>query len=352
MRPELFSIPFIHLSIKGYGTMMVLGFVAAVLLARRRSRKLGENPNHITDFGVYALLAGLVGARLMYVVHNLADFRGNLKEVFAVWSGGLEFLGGFVLAVVVFLIYFGRKRLPMLKYLDILAPAVMLGLAFGRIGCLLNGCCFGAVTDLPWGIRFPAVTSHTERAAGCEKATRLQYGHAYEYQLHCDPERGIYEPIIDDLPDGFYDGYTDGDGHWASTKPEVATSEKYYRFCKPIGQLTDEQKAELKSGMHPMHAVHPAQAYSAVNALFWCVVLEMLFAVRRRNGQIFAVMLVGYGATRFGLETLRTEPLSWFGLTVSENLGIAAVVAGVVMLLAIRRSGQGLRADEQAGRTK
>jgi len=155
MYPELFKIPFIDLPVPTYGLMMVTGFLAAVLVMRRLSRDISTNPIFITNASLYALIAGVVGARLFYVVHYFDSFRTNLLSVFAVWHGGLEFLGGVLLAIVVLLFYLLRHKLSIRHYFDILAIGLMLGLAFGRIGCFLKGDCYSRPTEAPLAVRFP-----------------------------------------------------------------------------------------------------------------------------------------------------------------------------------------------------
>ncbi|MBN1845328.1 MAG: prolipoprotein diacylglyceryl transferase [Sedimentisphaerales bacterium] len=331
MRPELFTLPFVHLSIKSYGTMMVIGFLAALLLSRWRARKLGENPYHITNFAVYVLLAGIVGARLMYILHNWSEYQGNPFRMLAIWAGGLEFLGGVVCAVLVVMVYLKWAKLPVLRYLDILAPALMLGLAFGRMGCFLNGCCFGKACELPWAIRYPAL--NTLSAPGCDARRETHYSNPYLYQLTPDPQRPD-QPVLE-LPADFYNGYTDGKGWWIWSKQGLTEQEAQtlYPMPKAVQDLDPRHVEELRQGRHPMHPIHPAQLYSVLNALFLCLILNLLFRRYRFGGQIIAVMLILYGASRFFLETLRTEPIEFDGLTISQNLGIIAVLVGLVLLI-------------------
>lgn len=357
MHPELFSIPFFPLSIKSYGFMMTLGFIAALFLARRRCKLLGQDPNHIDNFGVLTLIAGVVGARLFHVAHHWSSYKDNLGEIVAIWSGGLEFLGGFILASVTMLIYFRRKKLPILQFLDILAPAVMLGLAFGRIGCLLNGCCFGAPSELPWAIRFPAVNSHTVPSGGCQKRTVTQYSHPYDYQLRPDNDRRPGQAPIIQLPDEYY-AYTDGKGNWAEHPEQlpfdsVTGKSEYFRNIKPPTELTAEQLYEIEHGKYRMHPIHPAQLYSCANALLLCLVLNFLFRYRKANGQIFALLLIFYGCTRFGLEALRTSsPYEFNGLTISQNLGIIAVPLGIVMFMLAGRKSKTIEETGKKEKTK
>ena len=316
--------------------MMVLGFLAALWMARRRCKNLHENPLHVTNFAAYALLAGVVGARIMHVLHNWSSYKENPKDIFAIWSGGLEFLGGLVLAMVVMFIYFKSKKLPILKFLDILAPATMLGLAFGRVGCLLNGCCFGAPCELPWAIRFPAVNTHTHIGAGCEKVIQTRYSYPYDYQLHPDLQRRPDQPPLIELPEDFYEaGYTDGHGQWIYSRDNLPLEEvnKYYRAPKSTNRLTEEQLHELQQNQYPLHPIHPSQIYSMINALFLCLLLNFLFKWRKYDGFIISWMLVLYGISRFCLELVRVEPYEWFGLTISQNMSIAAFGLGVILFI-------------------
>ena len=93
MYPELFRIPFTQLTVKSYGLMMVIGFLAAVHIIRRLSRNITPNPDMITNASLYSLIAGVVGARLFYILHHLDRFTHDLKGIFAIWDGGLELLG-------------------------------------------------------------------------------------------------------------------------------------------------------------------------------------------------------------------------------------------------------------------
>ncbi|HOF17996.1 MAG TPA: prolipoprotein diacylglyceryl transferase [Phycisphaerae bacterium] len=151
------SIP---LRIFGYGLMLVMGFLCGITLARWRARRAGESADAITTCGILALIGGVVGARLAYVLENWRNFlhqKDVALEILNVTSGGLIYYGGVALATAMVLIYLRAKRLPVRRYLDIIAPSMMIGLAFGRAGCLLNGCCHGGPCDAHWALatRFP-----------------------------------------------------------------------------------------------------------------------------------------------------------------------------------------------------
>lgn len=338
MRPELFSLPFFHLSFKSYGLMMVLGFLAGLWLARRRSKKVGENPEEISSIALWALILGVIGARAMHVIHNWWAYRDNPKEIFAVWSGGLELLGGVILGSVVLTTYFVAKKRPALNILDILAPSLMIGIAIGRIGCLLNGCCFGNVCELPWAIEFPAINVLTQASFGGEKKEFLRYCPPYEYQLAADFQRHPGEDPVVTLPDDFYEGHIDSQGQWHRSLATVPDGLEAFRAPKPPGELSESQLEALQSGKFPMQRVHPAQLYSTLNALAICAILYFMSNRRKYRGQIFSWMLVLYGLTRTGLEFLRSDsPLEFNGLTISQNLGLLAALMGIALIVILRK---------------
>jgi phosphatidylglycerol:prolipoprotein diacylglycerol transferase len=144
-------------SIHWYGVLVATGFLAGLWTASRRGLRDGIHPERIADLGVWLIVGSLVGARTLYVVSYWQDsFAGKpWTEIFMVRHGGLVFYGGLIGASAATLIYVWRKRLPLWKIADALAPSIALGYVPGRIGCLMNGCCYGKPTDLPWAIHFP-----------------------------------------------------------------------------------------------------------------------------------------------------------------------------------------------------
>jgi phosphatidylglycerol:prolipoprotein diacylglycerol transferase len=202
MHPELFEIPFIHATVKSYGLMIVIGILATIFVIRKLSDRIGQasvNKDYITNGALYALIAGVIGSRIFYIVHHYNQFRGDFISVFSIWKGGLELLGGVVLAISVIFAYLLVLKLPVRRYLDILAIGIVLTLACGRIGCLMNGCCYGKPTDAAWGVRFP-------------------YGSlSYWSQVHPDPDRGRSQPYIE-LPSKYF-GTVSEDGTWIEADP-------------------------------------------------------------------------------------------------------------------------------------
>jgi len=152
MHPVLLQIGL--LSIKSYGTMLVLGFLLALYLAVRRARKEGIKPDIIINLSFILLITGLAGARVLEIMVNFSYYLNNPREILFLPRGGLVFYGGFIVAILFGVWYLKRKGLPVWKIADIIAPSIILGKAVGRLGCFLAGCCYGKPTTLPWGVTF------------------------------------------------------------------------------------------------------------------------------------------------------------------------------------------------------
>lgn len=152
MYPELLKEP---LTIHSYGVMVACGFIAGLLVARWRAKKVGLSPAYVLDVGIAALLGGIFGARIFYFVQFGEPF---FWDFFKLWEmGGFVFYGGLIGATITVFIVVRIKKKRLIPLLDVLAPSVALGLAVGRIGCFLNGCCYGApVKPGAWyGVVFP-----------------------------------------------------------------------------------------------------------------------------------------------------------------------------------------------------
>ncbi len=152
MYPILFKIG--NITLYTYGLFVGLGFLTAVWYAGRQARKNKIPPEIITDLFFVILLSSLAGARLFYVLLNFSMFKPDLLSIFKIWKGGLVFYGGFVCALGAAVIFARIKNLPLWKTADIIAPAIALGHAVGRMGCFFAGCCYGRQCDLPWAVTF------------------------------------------------------------------------------------------------------------------------------------------------------------------------------------------------------
>jgi phosphatidylglycerol:prolipoprotein diacylglycerol transferase len=154
MNPIIFQL-FGH-PIRWYGLLTAAGFLAAVLNWNRLARREGFDPQLGSELGVWTILSGILGARLFYV---LANWRVYLKapwEILAIWHGGQIFYGGLIVGIVALCWLARRRRFPIPAFADFAITGVPLGHAIGRLGCFMNGCCFGRASDMPWAVSFAA----------------------------------------------------------------------------------------------------------------------------------------------------------------------------------------------------
>jgi phosphatidylglycerol:prolipoprotein diacylglycerol transferase len=150
MFPVLFQIKgqIIH----SYGFFIALGYIASLALLSLLAKRRGLDPARFLDLAFLALVSGVIGGRFLFVLTNLSYFVRYPSEVFDFWQGGLVFYGGFITATGACAFYIRKKNLPMAESLDLLAAALTLGHAFGRIGCFAAGCCYGSYCELPWAV--------------------------------------------------------------------------------------------------------------------------------------------------------------------------------------------------------
>ena len=153
MHPELFHWGVIH--IRSYGLMLAVAFLVGTTIALREGRRLRLDEDKLVGVILIALVAGVLGARGLYVIEHVDEFRQEWGSALALWQGGLTLYGGIVAGTVAGLLAARRTGLPIWVVADALTPSLALGTAFGRVGCFLNGCCYGRPTRLPWGVVFP-----------------------------------------------------------------------------------------------------------------------------------------------------------------------------------------------------
>jgi phosphatidylglycerol---prolipoprotein diacylglyceryl transferase len=341
LRPELFhfTLPVVGwtIPIYTYGLMIMTGLLVALYVASRRAKALGIDPAAMTDLAVWAMVGGIVGARVFYVAqfHDEYDWRlfqldaptfttapgiaglvigvaiglwaarrklgavgkrgwvtalsaviGGVVgarllygfthpaevdfRVFRIDQGGLVFFGGFFVAFAACLAYVRAHRLPVGRTADVVAPSLVLGQAFGRIGCFLNGCCFGRTCSAPWAVTFP----------------KAYVG-----------AREIPNPVFD----------------WQ---------------VKHLG---------LDPTSHTSFAVHPTQVYSSLFDFGLFLFLSWYLSRRRFDGDVMLLYGLIYAVGRFSVEFLRGDNDATFtGLTIAQDLCIPLFVLCGAWLVARR----------------
>ena len=153
MHPEILRVGVLHL--RFYGLALTLSFLLGTHLAMRRARRVHVSEDLILRLVLVLLFLAVAGSRAHYVLTHLSEFRGDFAGVFMIWDGGLSMYGGVLAAIVGGLAYIKSQGYPVWKVADVVAPFIALGEAITRIGCFMNGCCFGTPTSLPWGVVFP-----------------------------------------------------------------------------------------------------------------------------------------------------------------------------------------------------
>jgi phosphatidylglycerol:prolipoprotein diacylglycerol transferase len=146
---ELFGFP-----ISYYGLMIVVGIAAGLVTLKLRADRAGLDGARLVDVSLWLVVWALIGARVLLIVVELPRYIQNPGELLGVMRAGGVFLGAFLAALVAGVWLFHRHRLQPLPTLDALVPSVALGQAIGRVGCLLAGCCWGSVCELPWAITY------------------------------------------------------------------------------------------------------------------------------------------------------------------------------------------------------
>ncbi len=272
MRQVLFTIPvFGGIKVFGYGMMLFLAFLASMNLAARVARRHKLDPDVIYDMALTVFIGGLVGARVFYVVQYWGVKVHSFGEIFRVWEGGIVLYGSIIGGTLAFFGFRMVRPFPLRPYLDVVAPALALGVAIGRLGCYLNGCCFGDTCELPWAVRFPKPSP------------------PWDYH--------VYKGLID---------------------PEAVLS----------------------------LPVHPTQIYSFIDGVILCLLLLAYFPIRRRDGQVMALLMVTYPITRILIEYLRSDERVFFaGMTISQNISVTLLLCGLAYWFHLSRGPKTLYAD-------
>ena len=329
MWPTIFKLPWLNTPIRAYGLMLMIGFLGGTWWAARRAVRVKADPDLVVNVGFLVLISSVVGARLFYVIHYWDEhFAGRgLWSVVNVTAGGLEFYGGFLGAVVAGLVFGWIRSKQIRLYLDIIAPSVMFGMSMARIGCFLNGCCWGGLCspELPWAVRFPFASPVFYRQWDQRLVT-------VPAELIYVNSTGMPYPIPRDLlamsPE---ERHAQLEKQPAVVLPLVSQVKEFHLTPSEIEELAREPE-------HRSRHVHPVQLYAAVNGMVLALLLSTYFYRRKRHGMVFGWLLLLYPIVRVIEEVIRIDnPHDTAGLTVSQFISIVLVICGMVYIYAIRR---------------
>ena len=179
------SIPGWEFKIHSYGVMILLACFAALAIAVWRARRDRIDPNVVYELATWLFLGGVVGARGSLRRSAHLESIHSLGDVLRSWQGGNNFYGCILGGLTGSILYWFRRPFPFWLMTDVAAPAVAIGIAIGRIGCFLNGCCYGAVCDLPWAVCFPGRVARL----GSPGRRRLDFADWRRLRCRCTPRR-------------------------------------------------------------------------------------------------------------------------------------------------------------------
>ena len=344
------------LPIRGYGVMVLAAVLSGAALAGYRAKRVGVSPDVIYSAIFWMVVPGILGARLFYIIEYWQrdywpvyelhhDFRSLLWSLVNISEGGLVVYGGFLGGMAGLLLFVRKYRVPLLPLMDLLAPSMMLGLALGRVGCLLNGCCFGGVCHHGPAICFPASSpfDETQIAASADDIpdripaydSQVELGQFYGFAVSSNENA---EPRIISVDQG---SLAEKKGMKAGERIEklggesVRTAgqahdllrELFYRK-QPVTIETAAGETIALPALDPLPSrslpVYPTQLYSTIDALISGLLLLAYDPFRRRDGELFAIMATIYPVTRFLIEILRNDEalLRGIGLTISQSVSL------------------------------
>jgi len=368
------------LPVRGFGVMMLLAVVSGVGLAAYRAKQVNLNPDVIFSLAFWMFAFGIAGARLFYIVQYWSQFQretlwDTVRAIADVTEGGLVVYGSVLGGVPAGLFYLRSKKLPPLAIADVIAPSMVVGLALGRVGCFLNGCCFGGFCEAtPPGMTFPVESPPYKRQeelgwrSGIWLSTARNQQDASmdrpEDRAATDEAQGESEPQFaiswiapeagppPELKVG--DVIESINGRRPATLAEaqrlLAEAPGVYEL-----KLTDGRRLFWQSKQAPARSapVHPAQLYAAIDAALLALVLWNFFPYRRHDGEVFALMLTVHPISRFLLEMIRSDEPGQFGtqFTISQWFSLAFLALAAAMWWYIERRPRGsalpLRVEEE-----
>lgn len=319
MWPTIFelNLPFWphEFEIRSYGLMLMIGFLGGTWWATRRADRVKANAELIVNCGFVALVFAIIGARLFYVIHYWDQhFAGRgLWAAINITSGGLEFYGGLVGAFLALIGYLWWNGVSLRLYFDIIAPSLAFGLAVTRIGCFLNGCCWGGACppEMAWGVQFPYQSpafdrQWRDRLVGVPaELIFVSTGGTLAYPIN---------PMVDDPRPG--DAIARHAAQFGLQREDLIEEASHFRSIR----------------------LHPAQLYAATGAGLLAILLNTAFYRRKRHGVLVVMFMTLYPIMRIFEEIVRVDnPHDTAGLTISQFVSVLLILFGLGYYLMIRR---------------
>ncbi|HZZ80695.1 MAG TPA: prolipoprotein diacylglyceryl transferase family protein [Gemmataceae bacterium] len=343
MRQILFTIPLNtwisslpNIPIYGYGLMLFTAYILCTALGKRLCKRDGIDPKVIPDLTIWLFVAGIIGARAVFVIEYWDRFSGDYGTILRLWDGGLVFYGGVIGGAIGYFgyDYFVLRKLNISKWkmIDVVAPCIILGSALGRIGCLFTGCCYGNVAcescpALHFPIDAPASTDMLRRG------NQTQYGFLFDGET-------LRVAAVEAGSTAAAAGLERGD-IIVKINGTPAHSQNLDRYGTPPLTLTVLRNG-AETTLPPFElasiGVHPTQIYESISMVLLLMFLLSYWPFRRCHGELMVFAMLGYGVHRFLNEMLRTDnEVVAFGLTLSQNISLLVIAAAIALAIIVYR---------------
>lgn len=336
------------LPIRGYGVLVLTGAVVAMGMVLHRGRQVGLSSEMIFSMAFILFICGILGARLFFVIEywdtrfQYDTWSRTLLEVVKFTEGGLVLYGSMIGGALAYIVLVRLWKLPGLALADVIAPSLLAGLAFGRLGCLMNGCCYGGESDRPWAITFPR-----DSIPYMEQVSRGRMAHLTLAEHGPDDPRPVIARVDPESPAaqaGLEAGMPLALVNGAAVR-NVGEAQQALIVAFASGAPLKLETVAGKVFEIPLDPpprslpVHPTQVYSAISAALLAWLLWSFYPFRQQDGQVVALLMTLYPISRFLLEIIRVDeaPVFGTGLSISQNISLVVFAAALALWVYLGR---------------
>jgi prolipoprotein diacylglyceryltransferase len=352
-----------NIPVYGYGAMLFLAYIFCQAMGKRLSKREGIDASLIPDLTIWLFVSGIVGGRLVFIAtewHNDIGTGFDSRpwwDFVKLWDGGLVLYGAIFGAAIGFFAYYQfvlRKHgVSVWKILDIAAPCVALGIAFGRIGCLFTGCCYGNVAcpDCP-AIHFPLYTNTSPPAPTAPAAKMIGRGYQTPLGFLINDDTLAVEAVergsaaADVLRTN--DVIVGVNGKAPLSSRDIVPVNGYLQLT-----VIRDGKNEVLPPFAPKSiGLNPTQIYETISMSLLLFFLLSYYPYKRRDGELMVLLMFGYGVHRFLNEMLRLDTDPGIGdLTLSQIISLFVLAGAVVLAIVVWRRPVG-RSQESGVRSQ
>lgn len=318
----------VGIAIRGYGVFLLCGVGSAIALAAYRAKASGINPDAIVRMAPWAFFGGIIGARLFYVIQYRDRFASDsvlttLGSMLRFTEGGLVVYGSFIGGGIGVLIFLYRNRMPILRLGDVIVPCLFLGIFFGRMGCLMHGCC--------WGGRCEASVTSLQFPPGSPVYLDQMFDGSL-VGLNVDPKTRRIESVAKDS--AAQQSGIDAGEVVRDIRTDVINDASVRRDI-PMEEVRRTMVVQTDRGRHrftpdelPARAlpVRPAQLISSLGGLLLCISLCLIRPGMVSDGTVMWLGFAGYAVLRFILEWIRVDESGQFGTSLSISQWVSVFV--------------------------